>query len=107
MYKLVVFVPESHTEQVKQAMFAAGAGRFRNYDSCSWQVAGTGQFRPLAGAEPFIGSQGEIERVPELRIEMICEDRSVGAALDALLEAHPYEEPAYEAYPVYTRETLP
>lgn len=107
MYKLVVFVPEDHTETVKQALFAAGAGRFRNYESCSWQTAGFGQFRPLESADPFIGTAGAVERVAEYRVEMICEDHLIRAALEALVAAHPYEEPAYEVYPVYTRETLP
>ncbi|MFP4114823.1 MAG: NGG1p interacting factor NIF3 [Spirochaetota bacterium] len=102
MHKLVVFVPEEHAEAVKRALFSAGAGRFRNYDSCSWETLGTGQFRPLPGSSPVLGREGVVERVSELRVEMICRDESVRAALDALVAAHPYEEPAYEVYPILT-----
>lgn len=107
MYKLVFFVPEAHAETVKQAVFDAGAGRYRNYDSCSWQTAGSGQFRPLAGADPFVGTVGSVERVAELRVETICTDDDVRAAVEALLAAHPYEEPAYELIRVWTADDLP
>ena len=106
MHKLIFFVPAEHVEAVKAAVFAAGAGRHRNYDSCSWQTAGTGQFRPLAGADPFFGSVGSVETVSELRVETICEDRCVRAAVEALLAAHPYEEPAYELIRVWTADDL-
>ena len=65
MFKLCVFVPVSHVEQVKQALFAAGAGRLGDYDCCSWQVLGTGQFRPLDGSQPFLGQTGVVEQVEE------------------------------------------
>jgi hypothetical protein len=104
MHKMVFFVPGESKEEVKAALFAAGAGRFRAYDRCCWEVAGTGQFRPLEGADPFIGSVGAVEHVPEYRVEMICRDELVPAALAALITAHPYEEPAYEVYPIYTRD---
>ncbi|TVR29855.1 MAG: NGG1p interacting factor NIF3 [Spirochaetaceae bacterium] len=107
MYKLVFFVPEAHAESVKQAVFDAGAGRYGNYDSCSWQTAGSGQFRPLCGADPFIGTAGTVQRVAELRVETICEDAVVRAAVEALLAAHPYEEPAYELIHVWTADDLP
>ena len=96
MYKLCFYVPESHLEAVKQAMFAAGAGRIGDYDSCCWQVEGTGQFRPLSGSEPFLGQQGVVERVAEYRVEMVCEDNCIEAVVAALREAHPYEEPAWD-----------
>lgn len=107
MYKLVVFVPIDHAEEVKAALFAAGAGRYERYDSCSWECEGTGQFRPLAGSDPFLGRQGELERVRELRVELLCRDEVVRAAITALLNAHPYEEPAYEVYRVFTADDLP
>lgn len=96
MYKIAFFVPEEHAEVVKKAMFAAGAGKIGDYDSCCWQVAGQGQFRPLAGSQPFIGQHGEVERVRELKVEMICADDCMKQALKALKEAHPYEEPAFD-----------
>ncbi len=98
MYKLCVYIPESHLEQVKQALFAAGAGRIGDYDSCCFQLKGTGQFRPLAGSQPFIGRVGEVEQVVEYRVEMVCADELVDAALAALREAHPYEEPAFDLW---------
>jgi len=98
MYKLCVYVPASHLEQVKQALFDAGAGRIGDYDSCCWQVGGQGQFRPLAGADPFIGSQGKIETVEEYKVELVCEDALIAAAVAALKQAHPYEEPAYQVW---------
>jgi len=96
MHKLCFYVPEGHLEVVKTAVFAAGAGRIGDYDQCCWQVLGTGQFRPLAGSNPFLGQQGSVEQVPEYRVELVCEDHLVRAAVLALVAAHPYEEPAYD-----------
>ncbi|MGI3131595.1 NGG1p interacting factor NIF3 [Halopseudomonas pachastrellae] len=98
MFKLCFFVPASHVEAVKQAVFAAGAGRLGDYDCCSWQVLGEGQFRPLAGSQPFIGQQGEIERVAEYRVELLCAADCIEAAIAALRKAHPYEEPAFDVW---------
>lgn len=96
MFKICVYVPETHLDQVKQALFAAGAGRVGNYDCCAWQTLGQGQFRPLAGAQPFIGQQGVVETVAEYRVELVCDDAHIEASLAALRAAHPYEEPAYD-----------
>ena len=98
MYKICVYVPENSVENVKQALFDAGAGRIGNYDSCCWQSSGIGQFRPLAGSNPAIGSVDEIERVSEVKIELVCEDDLVGVAVQAMREAHPYEEPAFDVW---------
>ncbi|RBP25648.1 hypothetical protein DET50_12263 [Marinobacter pelagius] len=98
MYKMCYFVPESHLEQTKQALFAAGAGRIGDYDSCAWQCKGQGQFRPLEGSDPYLGSQGEVELVDEFKVELVCEDSLIHDALKALKQAHPYEEPAYEIF---------
>lgn len=98
MYKLVFFVPESHIEQVKAAVFAAGAGRIGDYEACCWQMLGQGQFRPLAGASPFIGTADRLETVTEYRVEMVCTNEHIHAAVKALKHAHPYEEPAFEAW---------
>ncbi len=98
MYKLVFFVPEAHVEVVKSALFAAGAGQMGSYDRCAWQTLGEGQFRPLPGSAPFIGNIGTLEVVAEYRVEMICADEHIAAAIDALREAHPYEEPAYDIW---------
>ncbi|WP_372985714.1 NGG1p interacting factor NIF3 [Marinobacter sp.] len=98
MYKMCYFVPESHLEQTKQALFTAGAGRIGDYDSCAWQCRGQGQFRPLEGSDPYLGSQGEVEVVDEFKVELVCEDSLIHDALKALKQAHPYEEPAYEIF---------
>ena len=96
MYKFCFYVPESHLEEVKVAVFAAGAGRIGQYDSCCWQTLGTGQFRPLAGSNPFIGRQDLLETVDEYKVELVCDDASIRAAVAALRQTHPYEEPAYD-----------
>ena len=96
MHKLCFYVPATHLEAVKEAVFATGAGRIGDYDSCCWQVAGRGQFRPLAGSQPFLGSEGRIEQVEEYRVELVCADRVVRAAVAALYDSHPYEEPAWD-----------
>ncbi len=98
MYKLVFYVPETHVESVKASVFATGAGRIGDYDSCCWQILGQGQFRPLDGSQPFIGQTGQVERVSEYRVELVCENDLIGPALAALREAHPYEEPAYDVW---------
>lgn len=98
MYKLCYFVPETHVEQTKSALFEAGAGRIGDYDSCAWQCLGQGQFRPLEGSQPFLGQQGALEVVAEYKVELVCEDALIEAAIAALKSAHPYEEPAYEVY---------
>ena len=98
MYKLVFFVPESHLEPVKSAVFATGAGKIGDYDRCCFETRGTGQFRPLSGATPFIGQSGALERVDEVRVELVCEDQLIRAVVTALRAAHPHEEPAFDAW---------
>ena len=98
MFKLCFFVPESHLETVKSALFAAGAGRIGAYDSCCWQVLGEGQYRPLEGSQPFLGQQGRVERLPEWKVEMVVADELADASIAALRQAHPYETPAFELW---------
>lgn len=98
MYQLTFYVPASHLDQVKNALFAAGAGQFNDYDQCAWQTLGQGQFRPLANSQPFLGQIGKLERVAEYKVEMICADEHIKAAVTALLAAHPYQQPAYAIY---------
>ena len=102
MHQLVFYVPEAHLEQVKDACFGAGAGRYRHYDSCSFQTRGQGQFRPVAGSQPFLGTSGALETVDEFRVELVCEDALILAVVEALLAAHPYEEPAFSVFPLVT-----
>ena len=102
MYKLGFYVPPEQLEQVKAACFEAGAGRIGDYDSCCWQSLGTGQFRPLATAEPFVGERGQVEQLAEYRVEMVCDASSIKAVVTAMLEAHPYEEPAWDMVKLIT-----
>ncbi len=96
MYKLSFFVPESHLESVKQALFDIGAGAVGDYDSCCWQSSGTGQFRGLESSSPFLGKKGQVEQVAEFKVEMVIKDQIIKQAVDALKKSHPYEEPAYD-----------
>lgn len=96
MLKLIYFVPDSHLDSTKQAIFSAGAGGIGDYEHCVWQVKGTGQFRPLAGADPHIGTVGQIEQVEEWRVETIVPEDKASAVAKALKASHPYEEPAFE-----------
>ncbi|MDF3932620.1 YqfO family protein [Pseudomonas citronellolis] len=98
MYKLCFYVPESHLETVKKAVFAAGAGRIGAYDSCCWQSLGQGQFRPLQGSNPFLGAAGHIEQVAEWKVELVVADELIHDSVKALKMAHPYETPAFEVW---------
>ena len=98
MYKLCFYVPDSHVEVVKQAVFAAGGGRIGAYDNCAWQVLGQGQFRPLAGSQPFLGGQGVLESVEEWKVELVVADELIHGAVKALRQSHPYETPAFEVW---------
>lgn len=98
MYKLCFFVPESHLQTVKSAVFAAGGGLIGAYDSCCWQTLGLGQFRPLSGSQPYIGQNGQLEQVQEWKVELVVADGLIQSAVKALLQAHPYETPAYEVW---------
>lgn len=98
MYKLCVFIPESHLEVVKSAMFSAGAGKIGDYDCCSWQTLGQGQYKPLENSQPFIGTQGKIEQVAEYKVEMVCDEQFIKTVITAMKQAHPYEEPAYDVW---------
>ena len=89
------YVPASHCETVKQAMFVAGAGKLGKYDNVCWQTQGKGQFRPLTGARPYQGELGKIEQAVEYKVEMICENKFVSNVVAAMKDTHPYEEPAY------------
>ncbi|UGT45093.1 Nif3-like dinuclear metal center hexameric protein [Nocardia yamanashiensis] len=91
----VVLVPRTHTETVLTALFAAGAGSAANYSDSSWQVSGTGQYRPLDGSNPALGTVGELRQLDEDRIELVAPPSRRAAVLTALRESHPYEVPAY------------
>ena len=98
--KLVWFVPESALDQTREAVFAAGAGRIGDYERCSWYTAGTGTFLGTEGTDPAIGEPGREERTPELRVETVVPAERAKAVVAALLAAHPYEEVAFDLYPL-------
>ncbi|MCW2786744.1 MAG: hypothetical protein JWP74_3261 [Marmoricola sp.] len=100
--KIVAFVPVAEAERVRTAMTDAGAGAVGDYDSASFSTPGEGRFRPLDGANPAIGAVGELEVVPEVRVEVVTDRALRGAVLAALVAAHPYEEPAYDVIELAT-----
>lgn len=105
LVKLVTFVPLSDLPTVQSALADAGAGRIGNYDSCSFAVDGRGYFRPLSGANPSSGTVGNLHEEPETRLEVEVESWNLGRILSALKSAHPYEEVAYDIYPVKQSST--
>jgi len=96
--KLVVFVPREALARVRDALFAAGAGRIGNYERCCWYTEGTGTFLGGKGTEPSVGEAGREERVAELRLETVFPEELRDEVIAALREAHPYEEPAFDVY---------
>jgi structural hemagglutinin/hemolysin toxin protein RtxA len=93
-------VPESNIEEVKNAIFAAGAGVIGNYSHCSWQILGQGQFKPLEGSNAFIGKVNQIETIAEYKVETVCADHCIKEVVSALKKAHPYETPSYQIWPL-------
>ena len=104
LHKLVWFVPREALEQTRAAVFEAGAGRIGDYTRCSWYTAGTGTFLAGEGAKPSIGEVGREERVAELRVETVVPAARAADVVRALLSAHPYEQVAYELYPLVELE---
>ena len=98
--KLHVFSPLAHFEKVRTAMFEAGAGHIGNYSDCSFNTAGSGSFKALSGSDPFVGEQGKLHEEEEIRIETIVAAYRVSAVVKAMIKAHPYEEVAYDIYPL-------
>ncbi len=98
--KLVVFVPDKHLEEVRLAMFDAGAGKIGAYDMCSFNLEGRGTFRGLEETDPFVGEKGKIHQEPETRVETIVPAPLVNKVVRAMVRAHPYEEVAYDIYPL-------
>ena len=96
--KLVVFVPDPVVDKVIDVLSAAGAGQIGNYERCAWRASGVGTFLSGDAASPTVGSTGTIEQVAEARVEMVMPRRRRAAVLEALRDAHPYEEPAYDVY---------
>ncbi|KAK4172091.1 GTP cyclohydrolase 1 type 2/Nif3 [Triangularia setosa] len=103
-YKLIFYVPTTHLQVCKDAIFAAGAGRYPgsgNYTECCWTTWGTGQFKPGKGAKPYKGKINVLAEEEEARVETLCVGKEAARhAIEALKKVHPYEEPAYEVYKV-------
>lgn len=98
--KVAVFVPKEEGQVLQKAMGAAGAGKLGNYDTCAFFTEGTGSFRPLEGANPTIGTVGNLEKVEEVRVEMITPAHNASRVVEAMIKAHPYEVPAYDIIPL-------
>lgn len=98
LYKLNYFVPVEAKEITKQALFDIGVGRYENYECCSFETLGTGQFKPILEADPYLGQIDEIEKVDEYKVEMICKAELIKEAIEVLKRVHPYEEVAYEVF---------
>ncbi|MFA1820433.1 Nif3-like dinuclear metal center hexameric protein [Virgibacillus oceani] len=100
LYKVVIYVPESHRKDVMNAINNTGAGHIGNYSHCTFQTKGQGTFKPLEGTSPYIGKQGELEFVDEVKIESIAEEGILNKVVKSMVDAHPYEEVAYDIFPM-------
>jgi dinuclear metal center YbgI/SA1388 family protein len=98
LLKLVVFVPESHSEKVSQALFSSGAGNIGNYKNCIFSSFGQGSFLPISGSKPFMGKEGEVEKVKEEKLEVIFPDYILPEIIQSMNRVHPYEEVAYDIF---------
>ena len=103
-HKLVWFVPEEALDTTREAVFAAGGGQIGDYTRCSWYAAGTGTFMGGAGTDPTIGERGREERTAELRVEVVVPAERASEVVAALVAAHPYEEVAFDLYPLVSLE---
>lgn len=103
LVKITVFTPPEALEKVSEVMWSAGAGDIGNYDSASFRVRGTGTYRPLPGANPYEGEIGRLEQSDEWRLEVIVPESNRQAVVRAMIEAHPYEEVAYDVYPLHNK----
>ncbi|WP_026476331.1 Nif3-like dinuclear metal center hexameric protein [Alkaliphilus transvaalensis] len=105
-YKIVVFVPLGHEEEVANALASAGAGHIGNYSHCSFRSKGIGTFMALEGTNPFIGTKGNLEKVEEIRLETIIKKEDLSQALKGMIQTHPYEEVAYDIYPIINSQPV-
>jgi dinuclear metal center YbgI/SA1388 family protein len=106
LYKLVVYVPLTHVDEVRAAISSAGAGFIGNYSECTFQSLGVGTFRPGPGTQPFIGQTGQLEKVDEFRLETICPQHLLKSVIEAMQQSHPYEEVAYDVYKLENSGTM-
>jgi len=101
MFKIAVYVPVTHLNEVSEALHLAGAGHIGNYSHCTFQTEGQGTFKPLAGSTPFRGTENEVETVEEMKVETIVKEQDKAKVIGAMIHAHPYEEVAYDVYPLH------
>lgn len=99
--KIIVFVPESHVEDVFNTMSNAGAGEIGDYKMCSFRSEGIGTYKPVKSSRPFAGKRGIVNYESEIKLEMECDESSLNNVIQSMLEIHPYEEVAYEIYPFF------
>lgn len=104
--KIVCFVPATHADIVRQVMGDAGAGKIGNYSHCSYSVKGVGRYKPLNGAHPAIGEVGKSEEVEEEKVECVCDKDIAKSVSAAIRKVHPYEEVAFDIYPLISEEDL-
>lgn len=95
LYCFYYYVPKSHLEVTKQAIFSAGAGRMGNYRCCAWETKGTGQFQPESGSNAYIGKIGKVKKIGETKVETICPPSNIKKVIKMLKKTHPYEHPAF------------
>lgn len=100
-YKLVVYVPTTHADLVRDAIGNAGGGKLGNYTFCTFSSKGIGRFKPVPGAHPAIGEIGKLEEVEEERIEVVCGEDVLKNVITAIKKVHPYEEIAMDVYPLW------
>lgn len=93
LYYFYYYVPKSHLEVTKQAIFAAGAGKIGNYSCCAWQTKGVGQFKPEPTSQAYLGKIGKISKITEYKVETICNSSKIKGITTALKKTHPYECP--------------
>lgn len=104
--KIVTFVPLENADNVREALGAAGAGQIGEYSYCSYSIVGKGRFTPSDNANPHIGQSGKAETVDEERIEVVCERADAKSVVAAMKQAHPYEEVAFDIYPLLDEDQL-
>ncbi|WP_152656233.1 Nif3-like dinuclear metal center hexameric protein [Oceanobacillus sp. CFH 90083] len=100
LLKVVVFVPDSHVQELREALHEGGAGQIGDYSHCTFQTAGQGTFRPSEEANPYIGKQNKLTYVEEKKLEAVVPKSNLAKVMEAIHSAHPYEEPAYDMYPL-------
>jgi hypothetical protein len=106
LVKIVAFVSKSHADIVRWAIGNAGAGRIGNYSHCSFSIKEVGRYKPMEGARPFLGTVGQFEEVQEERVGFICDKSKAKEVIAAVRKVHPYEEVAFDIYPLLSEEEL-